>query len=165
MRKSLFIALTWAFVSFIGGLLPVYAYTDEEIAEFARVRDIRVGIENYLHKEIYPPRIYRSSTVTNVANFHGELDQKVDINLEKKECSVKLAFSQKPIAWELASEFLMKSIEEILEICRKHHFNPDTITITLFTDRTTLVGTGKYSSSDNMMRVTPPEPKSREKAK
>lgn len=165
MLKSLLIALAWAYLSFFGGLSPAHAYTDAEIAEFERVRDIRVGIENYLHKEIYPPRIYRSSTVTNVANSHGELDQKVEVNLEKKACSVKLAFSKNPIAWELASKFLMKTVEEILAICQEHDFTPDNIKITLFTEHTTLVGTGTYTRNDNMFRVIPPAIAARKKAK
>lgn len=165
MLKSLLIALAWACLSFLGGLLPAHAYTDAEIAEFERVRDIRVGIENYLHKEIYPPRRYRSSTVTNEANFHGELDQKVEVNLEKKTCTVKLAFSKNPIVWELASKFLMKAVKEILAICQQHDFTPDDIKITLFTDRTTLVGTGEYTRSDNMIRVTPPQKPQKSKRK
>ena len=156
MLKSLLIALAWAYLSFLGGLSPAHAYTDAEITEFERVRDIRVGIENYLHKEIYPPRRYRSSTVTNEANFHGELDQKVEVCLEKKACSVKLAFSKNPIAWQLASEFLMKAVEEILAICQQHDFTPDNIKVTLFTERTTLVGTGTYTRNANMFRVIPP---------
>lgn len=43
MLKSLLIALASAYLSFLGGVLPAHAYTDAEIAEFERVRDIRVG--------------------------------------------------------------------------------------------------------------------------
>lgn len=141
------------------------AYTDEEVVEFARVRDIRVVIENYLHKEIYPPRIYRSSTITNNHDFHGKLDQKIQVNLEEKTCIVSLAFSKGRIVWEVASKFLMNAVEEILAICRKRDFNPDKITVTLFQNGDQLIGTGTYDSSDRRIRVEPPKDTAKKKRK
>lgn len=165
MRKSLFIALAWTFVSFIGGVLPVYAYTDEEIAEFVRQKEIQNAIEDYLHRDIYPPRTYISSTLARISYGLGDLEQNIEVNLKDGECKVKLAFAEGPIPWKLASEFLMNTVEEILKISSKKDFYPDNITIMLFSNGTDLEGSGKYTRSDNMIRVTPPEPKSRKKAK
>lgn len=142
-----------------------YAYTDEEIAEFVRAEEIKDGIENYLHKEIYPPRIYRSSTITNNHDFHGKLDQKVQVSLKERTCTVSLAFSKSRIVWEAASKFLMNAVEEILAICRKRGFNPDRITVTLFQNGDQLLGTGEYDSSDRMIRAIPPETKAKKKKK
>lgn len=140
-----------------------HAYTDEEIAEFVRAEEIKDGIEDYLRKEIYPPRIYRSSTITNNHDFHGKLDQKVQVSLEEKTCTVRLAFSKGGIVWEVASKFLMNAVEQILTICRKHRFEPDKITATLFQNGDQLLGTGTYDSSDRMIRAVPPETKKKRK--
>lgn len=157
MRLSSFLVIPLAILAIFVNGICAYSYSDAEIAEFEQIRDIRVGIENYLQKEIYPPRVYRSSTITNLNNSHGELDQKITVDQKQMSCSVKLAFSKGRIVWEIASNFLVKSVEEILAICRYHKFYPNNITISLFTDNTKLVGTGRYSSKDNMIRAIPSE--------
>lgn len=164
-KKSVSIFMVLAALSGAFGIIPAYGFQEEEIAAFAKARDIRVDIENYLHKEIYPPRIYRSSTITNLHNFHGELDQKIEVNLEKRDCAVRLAFSGDGIVWEVASRFLMNSVEQILTICRERDFRPDRITITVYQNGNQLLGTGTYDNSDGMIRAIPPKAKKGKKAR
>lgn len=133
------------------------AATDAEIEQLVYWQEVRTAILDYIRMSISPP----GGRFSYYISRWGKLDTKIDLNIENKTCLIQLRFAGSPISWDEISKFLLSAPNQILKFCAEKRFYPDTVTIEVYEKNKTLVGTGIYDRSDNMIRSIPPKGKKR----